>query len=395
MSRLFHQRGNVMPIHVITALPGGGKTAIMVEMLEAEAKIGARPLFAAGIDGLQPGLATVLDDPSQWNAKDAHGNYVVPDGSLVFVDEAWKWFGMKYGGSGMRQTTPDHVRALAEHRHRGLDFVWTTQQAHKQLYSFVHGLIGRHTFIKRRFGTRFLDVWEWDEMVENVNSASNREFSRHQVRTLPKHVYSLYKSAEIHTIKSRIPLRLLLIPLCAVLFFVCVWNAWRSLRPDAIGTTLFGQQSPQKAEPAKPVGTASRSSGGTVGGGQAPRWATAVAYARDHLPRFPSMPWTAPIFDGRSLTADPQLICMSGGEGLDAQGHYKGASCTCYTEQGTLYDLLEAECRRIARSGPVYNPYRERVQDRAAVQQSGLSGPVMPVSNEVRSVSVSSAGALP
>ncbi|MGY0331520.1 hypothetical protein [Xylella fastidiosa] len=73
-----------MPIHVITALPGGGKTAIMVEMLEAEAKIGARPLFAAGIDGLQPGLATVLDDPSQWNAKDAYGNYVVPDGSLVF-----------------------------------------------------------------------------------------------------------------------------------------------------------------------------------------------------------------------------------------------------------------------------------------------------------------------
>ncbi len=53
------------------------------------------------------------------------------------------------------------------------------------------------------------------------------------------------------------------------------------------------------------------------------------------------------------------------------------------------------ECRRIARSGPVYNPYRERVQDRAAVQQSGSSGPVMPVNTEVRSVSFSSAGSLP
>ncbi|MDD0928112.1 zonular occludens toxin domain-containing protein [Xylella fastidiosa subsp. multiplex] len=382
-----------MPIHVITALPGGGKTAIMVEMLEVEAKLAARPLFAAGIDGLQPGLATVLDDPSQWNAKDAQGNYVVPDGSLIFVDEAWKWFGRKYGG--VRQTTPDHVLELAEHRHRGLDFVWTTQLAHKQLYPFVHGLIGRHTFIKRRFGTRFLDVWEWDELVEDVNSASNRDFSRHSVRTLPKHVYGLYKSAEIHTIRSRIPLRIFLIPLCFVLCLICVWYAWRSLRSDSIGATLFGQQSPEKAELAKPVGTAGRSSGAPLGAGQTPRWATAVAYARDHLPRFPSMPWTAPIFDGRSLTADPQLICMSGGEGLDAQGHYKGASCTCYTEQGTLYDLLEAECRRIARSGPVYNPYRERVQERAAVQQSGLSGPVMPVSNEVRSVSVSSSGALP
>ncbi|HHW4669531.1 MAG TPA: zonular occludens toxin domain-containing protein, partial [Xylella fastidiosa subsp. multiplex] len=263
-----------MPIHVITALPGGGKTAIMVEMLEAAAKLATRPLFAAGIDGLQSGLATVLDDPSQWNAKDAQGNYVVPDGSLIFVDEAWKWFGMKYGGSAMGQATPDHVRALAEHRHRGLDFVWTTQQAHKQLYSFVHGLIGRHTFIKRRFGTRFLDVWEWDELVENVKSSSNREFARHSVRTLPKHVYGLYKSAEIHTIRSRIPLRFLLIPLCAVLVIVCVWYAWHSLRSDSIGTTLFGQQSPEKAELAKPVGTAGRSSGAPLGGGQAPRWET-------------------------------------------------------------------------------------------------------------------------
>ncbi|ALR08749.2 hypothetical protein XFFB_05405 [Xylella fastidiosa] len=383
-----------MPIHVITALPGGGKTAILVEMLEAEAKRAARPIFAAGIDGLQPGLATVLDDPSQWNARDASGSYVVPDGSIIFVDEAWKWFGRQYGMGGLRQITPDHVLALAEHRHRGLDFVWTTQQAHKQLYSFVHGLIGRHTFIKRRFGTRFLDVWEWDELVENVNSASNRELSRHKVRTLPKHVYSLYKSAEVHTITARIPLRILLIPLCAVLFFVCVWSAWRSLRPSSIGTTLLGQQSPQKAELAEPVGAASRSSGGPVGVGQAPRWATAVAYARDHLPRFPTMPWTAPVFDGRSLTADPQLICMSGGEGLDAQGKYKGASCTCYTEQGTRYDLLEAECRRIARLGPVYNPYRERVHESSPVQQSEASS-VMPVSNGARSVSVSAAGALP
>ncbi|KXB19792.1 zonular occludens toxin domain-containing protein [Xylella fastidiosa] len=383
-----------MPIHVITALPGGGKTAILVEMLEAEAKRAARPLFAAGIDGLQPGLATVLEDPSQWNAKDAQGNYVVPDGSLVFVDEAWKWFGRKYGGGGLRQTTPDHVLELAEHRHRGLDFVWTTQLAHKQLYPFVHGLIGRHTFIKRRFGTRFLDVWEWDELVEDVNSSSNRQFSRHQVRTLPKHVYSLYKSAEVHTIRSRIPLRIFLIPSAFVLVVFCGVYAWRSFRPDSIGTTLLGQQSPQKAELAEPVGTVGRSSGGPIGGGQTPRWATAVAYARDHLPRFPTMPWTAPVFDGRSLTADPQLICMSGGEGLDAQGKYKGASCTCYTEQGTRYDLLEAECRRIARLGPVYNPYRERVHESSVVQQSEAPS-VMPVSNGARSVSVSAAGALP
>ncbi|TNV97523.1 hypothetical protein C5H21_12955, partial [Xylella fastidiosa] len=29
----------------------------------------------------------------------------------------------------------------------------------------------------------------------------------------------------------------------------------------------------------------------------------------------------------------------------------------------TLYDIPDGECRRIARRGPVYNPYRERTQE--------------------------------
>ena len=29
------------------------------------------------------------------------------------------------------------------------------------------------------------------------------------------------------------------------------------------------------------------------------------------LPRFGAMPWTAPAFDDRRVTADPQLYCLS------------------------------------------------------------------------------------
>lgn len=59
-----------MPIELFTGQPGNGKTALMMERLLKEAKDGSRPLFAAGIDGLQPGLATVLDDPRTWNDLD-------------------------------------------------------------------------------------------------------------------------------------------------------------------------------------------------------------------------------------------------------------------------------------------------------------------------------------
>lgn len=76
------------------------------------------------------------------------------------------------------------------------------------------------------------------------------------------------------------------------------------------------------------------------------------------------MPWTAPIYDERGVTADPQLI--------DAQGQHTEASCTCFTEQGTLYELSVPECRTIARRGPMYNPYRQ-TQAMASVAASGQS----------------------
>lgn len=100
-----------MPIDLYTGQPGNGKTALMVERLIAEAKKAERPIFAAGIEGLKPGLAEVLDDPRGWNAKDSSGEFIVPNGSLIFVDEAWKWFGHLHDAS--RQATPKHVLDLA------------------------------------------------------------------------------------------------------------------------------------------------------------------------------------------------------------------------------------------------------------------------------------------
>lgn len=297
-----------MPITVLTGTPGGGKTALMMERLLEESKRAERPLFAAGIDGLQHGLATVLEDPRQWNAKDAEGHYLVPNGAIIFIDEAWKWFGHLHDAS--RQPTPHYVLELAEHRHRGLDFVWTTQQA-QQLYPFVRGLIGQHTFIKRRFGTRWIDVWTWGELIDNVKSSSNRDLGEHVLRTLPSQVYGLYKSAEVHTIKARIPFKVYLIPLLIVLIVVCVVIAVRTLRSSS--SSVLGAQAANGAELAKPEAPASHHPVG-VESGDALRWETETAYAKDHLPRFASMPWTAPIYDSRSPTADPQLICMSGGK---------------------------------------------------------------------------------
>lgn len=72
------------------------------------------------------------------------------------------------------------------------------------------------------------------------------------------------------------------------------------------------------------------------------------------------MPWTAPAYDDRQATADPELYCMSSLAGRDAYGRHQEASCTCFTEQGTRYELTQPECRTVARHGAPYNPYGSR-----------------------------------
>lgn len=86
-----------MPIELYTGQPGNGKTALMMERLVEESKRAERPIFAAGIAGLQDGLASNLEDPRQWNAikpgavctcndttvQEECTAHAVPNGSLI------------------------------------------------------------------------------------------------------------------------------------------------------------------------------------------------------------------------------------------------------------------------------------------------------------------------
>lgn len=357
-----------MPIESFTGLPGNGKTALMMEHLAAQAKLGERPLWVAGVDGLQPGFASVLDDPRAWNAHDPSGDptcdchqdgnlhaHLIPDGSLIYVDEAWKWFGHLHDAS--RQSTPKHVLDLAEHRHRGIDFVWTYQQP-SQIYPFARGLMADHHHVVRRYGTSMIDVFSWPELNEDVKSSAKRENALRKTRTLPKDSFAMYKSAEIHTIKPRIPWKVWLIPACAIAFVALAWYLVTALRPDNFAANLTGK----KPATASAV-AASPGQGGKEAGRKKPLYENPTEYARAHLPRQATQPWSAPVYDERGVTADPELFCMSSREGEGMDGEWMDYSCTCLTEQGTAYYISDGECRTIARRGPSYNPYKERRDD--------------------------------
>ena len=357
-----------MPIKLISGLPGNGKTLLMVSELEEQAKLATRPLFESGIDGLNPGLATHLDDPRAWNAAElrpggivlegerlcdlescpAIGNanreenphvHTVPDGSLIFVDEAWKWFGHLHDARG--QKTPPEVLGLAEHRHRGIDFVWTTQSP-SQIYPFARALIAEHTHIVRRFGTHMCDLFTWSELNDDVKSKTMREAASRRTWLYPKSVFNLYKSATQHTIKRKIPFKLWALPVVIVLTCTVAYYAYKRIQPSAVAATASG------VAPAPGTGAALVQ---PVGGPPKEKYVTLNDYVKAHTPRFAGQPWSAPIYDGRSPTADPQLLCVTSGK--------KGEEiCHCYTEQVTPYtDITGEQCMLFAHQG-VYNPYK-------------------------------------
>ncbi|MEQ7935481.1 zonular occludens toxin, partial [Xanthomonas hortorum pv. hederae] len=96
-------------------------------------------------------------------------------------------------------------------------------------------------------------------------------------------------------------------------------------------------------------------------GGAARTYETPTDYAKAHVARFATMPWTAPVYDGGTPARQPELYCMSSLAGTDALGKHQEASCSCMTEQGTKYDMSQPECRTVARNSTPYNPYKQPV----------------------------------
>lgn len=356
-----------MAIELYTGQPGNGKTVQLMKRLLAEASKGERPIFASGVDGLARGLATDLPDARKWNevASPTGGEcnctaappghlHVVPDGAIIFIDEAWKDFGHLQDAT--RQATPAHVLALAEHRHRGLDFVWTTQMPN-QLFPFLRGLIGSHTHVVRRFGTRFVDLFTWGELQEDVKSAGKREVAQRTTTTLDKSTFDKYKSATLHTVKRRIPLKVMALPLLIVAAVGIGYVAYQKMKPDAITERITGEKA-SAAGTAAPPSSESR--------GKAPVYRTAVEYVEAFTPRIAAMPWTAPAYDGRPVVAKPVALCVKSGAGLDGNGEFRRAGCHCRTEQGTVYLMSRNQCAAIVQAGGVYNPFLEPQVERQA-----------------------------
>lgn len=307
-------------IRLITGLPGAGKSLRAVWYI-SEAEKAGRPVYVAGVDGLSPGDWESCD-PNRWQD--------LPDGALIVVDEAQKVWPTRRVGE-----PPAHIRALSEHRHRGFDFILLTQHP-AMVDKYVRTLVGEHQHVIRQFGTQTAKLVTWSECYEDPQSLVTRQRGTESLWRYPRALFGRYKSASMHTVKARLPTRLLLLPVGFLVMLVCAYFGYRSV--SGIGSAVA------ESAPAAAITGARSSVPGTL---------PPDDYVARLIPRVAGQPWTAPVFDGLEVQAEPEIYCVD----ID-----DGAECRCYTEQITRLLVPRSRCRAIAHAG-VYNPFRAPWED--------------------------------
>lgn len=339
-----------MPIELRTGLPGAGKSLGAVEdLMLRRKKEPDRVLYQHGINGLRDGLAIPLDADGVRNWKD------LPAGSVLYVDEVQKLM-----PASRSSDVPQWIRDLSEHRHLGLDFVFVTQHP-SLIHNYVRTLVDRHIHTVRSYGTTFIERYSWPLCVGDPNSKSNRKSCEAKSRhAMSKEAMGAYKSAELHTIKPKIP-KFLKLALCVALALpVLIFLGYRIMRH------LGDKAVPQSSSVSLPGDSSA------VGSTASKAVLSKDDWVKRQIPRVAGLPWSAPIFDDQKAQAQPDLYCAKF-EGDDGRVD----NCTCLTEQGTKAAVPHAMCLAFAEGG-VYNPYRAPVQRQSPVSQPIPGDPSRP-----------------
>ncbi len=338
-------------IELITASPGGGKTAYAVNELLGIVDEG-RPIFQHGVSEFKLRHEPVkCEDPhcvpcqslpvDALRALDWH--LWAPQGAILLFDEVQKIYRPRSSSSKV----PDSIAAFETHRHRGLDFICITQ--HPSLIdSNLKNLVSKHIHLT---GTWLRRVkYEWGECHTNVLSTTTAVKTTYR---LPKKVYPLYKSAEIHTkLKRAIPPQFYAVFILIALVALGVYRLVSS-QADKVQTyqTVPGSSAPGSF-PTPPTGTAF-----SPAMPQHPQ-------SFDFVPTVINHPESAPAYAQIVKVTDfPKLAgCIKSKD-----------KCTCYTQQATQYLVSPQECADFIAT-PRFNPYHTHDGDRVTLASRNDKG---------------------
>lgn len=309
-----------MPITLITGLPGHGKGIFSLDTVNKLEQSSKRPVYYHNVKDLALKWHE-LKDPKEW--------VNCPEGSIILLDEAWQTFPLRANA----QTPPDYVAQLATHRHKGFDIFIVTQQP-TQLDTFVRKLVDHHYHVVRKFGSQAAFVHQFVGL--NADPQKSRKNSIKHNYPYPKKVYEWYKSAEVHTVQTKRPMRIYFlwfgVPVLlvgAIYFINGMLNPKTGMIAEGMQADING-----KGEKVKTIDTTSVSTSRES--------IKQLTFYEAHKPELQDFPHTAPVYAElvQPKVAPYPAACVQ-----------MGNLCKCYTQQGTKLQTSDSVCKQIVENG--------------------------------------------
>lgn len=319
---------------LITGATGSGKSLFAVDLLRSEF-FKNRPLFVSGVPGLK--LPHQKLDP---NELEEGGDLLeereivplvdLPVKSVVFIDECQRVFPPR----ASTKTPPANVRYFEVRRKLAHDGLLVTQHPNL-LDPNVRKLVNRHIHVVRTLGMQRATIYEWTK-CKDPDSKNDMKAALTRKYVYPRDVYKLYKSAEIHTVKPRIPKTVFLIPLFLILAVVLGYMGY--MRTQSKAHEMAGQ------EGASAAGVTNSTPAGKGDSKEAylDPVADAKKFVFNSTPRVEGFTHTAPKYDGITAptSAPMPVACVQSARG-----------CNCYSQQATRMETTPAQCVAIVEHG--------------------------------------------
>lgn len=326
---------------LVTGSPGDGKTSNELwEFLHADQYKG-RPKYCTPVNGFEPEKhgVTPIEHIKIWQD--------LPDGSVIFCDEVQDYLGARSG-----RDVPDWIQQLARHRHRGFDFIVTTQSP-LFLDQFVRKLAKPHVHYIRPWNMKG-KRYRWDTVQNDPTTKTAKKAGQGELVTPNPEVFKLYTSTVLDTHKAAPPWKILAVGVVALLLLIG-------------GVSLAGynlshmNEAPVEPEPPSPSSKSHSSSFASTGAvvPASEGWTT-----ESIKPRIEGLAWTAPVYDRLTAPSDfPRVsACM----------YAKSTGCKCYSQQATPVDAPEVACLVFVKTGS-FDPWLSARSGRSPTGDSGAT----------------------
>ncbi len=181
-------------IRLIEAVPGTGKTNIVMDWLVKEIDEGNYKDFYANIENITICGVKPLPDNVDWLSLNPDKSKDFPK-TLMIIDEA------QYVEAFMKENRSKDNRigkALSTHRHYGIDF-WIITQSAKLLNDYVLLNVGEHVYMYRPRKKKAVRVYWWSTYQKSLSKSDFKNADDEQVYYLNPNMFDLYKSTAVVT----------------------------------------------------------------------------------------------------------------------------------------------------------------------------------------------------